>query len=205
VSGEPELQARAAGAFRDLLRVDHLVGSVSADSTEASTSTATGTGGQSVLGTQLDLIAKCIEAGVSTRVYSASLGGFDTHADERASQERLLKQLDGALTEFADRLNRSAAGRRVAVLVYSEFGRRVRAPASQGTDHGTAGPVFLLGAAVKGGLYGEHPSLKDLDDGDLKSTVDFRALYAELLDRTLEADPAHLLPGYRPKYLDLLR
>ena len=205
VSGEPELQARAAGAFRDLLRVDHLVGSVSADSPAASPSTATGTGGQSVLGTQLDLIAKCIEAGVSTRVYSASLGGFDTHADERASQERLLKQLDGALTEFADRLNRSAAGRRVAVLVYSEFGRRVRANASQGTDHGTAGPVFLLGAAVKGGLYGEHPSLKDLDDGDLKSTVDFRALYAELLDRTLEADPAHLLPGYRPKYLDLLR
>jgi uncharacterized protein (DUF1501 family) len=87
-------------------------------------------------------------------------------------------------------------GRGVVVLAYSEFGRRVAANASQGTDHGTAGPVFVAGVAggaVQGGFYGEQPSLTDLDDGDLKSTVDFRAVYGELVHRVLGADPGRVL------------
>ena len=75
-------------------------------------------------------------------------------------------------------------------MAYSEFGRRVRANASAGTDHGTAGPVFVAGAPVKGGFYGEEPSLTDLDNGDMKYTTDFRDVYHELLARTVGTDPA---------------
>ncbi|HET6209262.1 MAG TPA: DUF1501 domain-containing protein, partial [Jatrophihabitans sp.] len=81
----------------------------------------------------------------------------------------------------------------VTLLMYSEFGRRVRANASQGTDHGTAGPVFVAGQRVRGGYYGDQPSLTELDDGDLKVTTDFRAVYAELLDKVLAADPRQIL------------
>jgi uncharacterized protein (DUF1501 family) len=154
---------------------------------------ATGTGGRSGLAAQLDLVAQCVEARVATRVYSVSLGGFDTHADERQLQEVLLGQLDRALSSFVDRMARSEPGRRVTVLVYSEFGRRVRANASDGTDHGTASNVLLLGAAVTGGLFGEAPSLTDLDDGDLKFTVDFRDVYAGVLGRVLGADAEQVL------------
>jgi uncharacterized protein (DUF1501 family) len=156
------------------------------------------------LSDQLNLIAGCVEANVPTRVYSASLGGFDTHAGERALQERLLGLLDGALSGFVNRMARTAAGRRVVVVVYSEFGRRVRANASQGTDHGTAGPVFVLGPSVAGGLIGEQPSLTDLDDGDLKATVDFRDVYGTLLDSVLQAEPDRYLEGYRPRRLPLI-
>lgn len=82
------------------------------------------------------------------------------------------------------------------MLVYSEFGRRVRANGSDGTDHGTADPVFLLGRGVRGGFHGAQPSLADLDDGDLKFTTDFRAVYASVLDRVLGADPGQILNGW---------
>jgi len=84
----------------------------------------------------------------------------------------------------------------VVVAVYSEFGRRVTANASDGTDHGTASSMFLLGQAVRGGMYGEAPSLTDLDQGDLKYTTDFRDVYATLLDDVLGADPARILNGW---------
>src|ERR1700704_1602104 len=86
-------------------------------------------------------------------------------------------------------------GKNVVVLMYSEFGRRVAANASKGTDHGTAGPVFVAGVPVKGGFYGEEPSLTDLDDGDLKASTDFRAVYAELAGSVLGTDPARILNG----------
>jgi uncharacterized protein (DUF1501 family) len=87
-------------------------------------------------------------------------------------------------------------GRNVVVAIYSEFGRRVRANASQGTDHGTASDVFLLGAPVKGGFYGGQPSLTDLDNGDLKVTTDFRDVYATLLRDVLDTDPGKVLTGW---------
>jgi uncharacterized protein (DUF1501 family) len=158
-------------------------------------------GGRGALGAQLDLVAGLIETGVPTRAYSVSLGGFDTHANEKATQEKLLSDLDKALIPFVDRMSRTDRGRNVVVLVYSEFGRRVRANASDGTDHGTAGPAFLLGQPVNGGFYGRQPSLTDLDDGDLKETTDFRDIYATLLDRVLGADPGAILDGH-PGRLD---
>jgi uncharacterized protein (DUF1501 family) len=196
--GEPPLQARAARAFADLVEVDALIHSVDESDADGndSSSSGTATGGRSDLKAQLDLVARCVEAGVATRVFSVSLGGFDLHAEERNSQEILLKILDDALTTFADRMAKTDNGRKVVVAVYSEFGRRVAANGSDGTDHGTASNMFVLGSPVHGGLYGEQPSLADLDHGDLKFTTDFRAVYATLLRDVLGADPERIL-GYR--------
>ncbi|HEY3611081.1 MAG TPA: DUF1501 domain-containing protein [Pseudonocardiaceae bacterium] len=151
---------------------------------------------QSPLADQLDLVASLVEAGVPTRAYSVSLGGFDTHADEKATQQRLLTELDGALSPFVQRMRRSGRGQQVVVLVYSEFGRRVAANAGAGTDHGTAGPVFLLGAGVRGGFYGTQPSLSELDNGDLKESTDFRSIYATVLAKVLSTDPGRVLGDY---------
>jgi uncharacterized protein (DUF1501 family) len=206
---EPEMLARAATSYADLLQVERLVREAehSTDAGEHGTKPevpATGTGGASSLATQLSYVARCVDAGVPTRVYSVSLGGFDTHAAEIVGHEMLLGQLDKALTEFLDRMARTEAGRQVTVLVYSEFGRRVRANASDGTDHGTAGPVFVAGADVVGGFYGEQPSLTDLDDGDLKATMDFRDVYGTVLASILRADPAAYIDGYKGTVLEFI-
>lgn len=145
--------------------------------------------GQNPLAERLTTVGTCIKAGVPTRVYTVALGGFDTHSDERGPQRDLLTILDSALTPFLKDMKADRYGKNVVVLVYSEFGRRVAANASQGTDHGTAGPVLVAGAPVNGGFYGEQPSLTDLDDGDLKGSVDFRDVYHELLTGVLKTDP----------------
>jgi uncharacterized protein (DUF1501 family) len=121
-------------------------------------------------------------------------GRFDTHADEKATQETQLGILDTAMAGFLADLATDRYGRNVVVMAYSEFGRRVRANASQGTDHGTAGPVLVAGVPVRGGFYGEQPSLTDLDDGDLKATVDFRTVYQELVTNVLGSDPDVVVP-----------
>jgi uncharacterized protein (DUF1501 family) len=146
-------------------------------------------GKRNSLAGQLSMVAAAIKAAVPTRVYAVQLGGFDTHADERGTQQRLLQTFDEAVTPFLSQMAGDRYGKNVVVLAYSEFGRRVKANASQGTDHGTAGPVFVAGAPVKGGFYGDEPSLTDLDNGDLKPTTDFRDVYHELLSQTLQADP----------------
>ncbi|NMO03054.1 DUF1501 domain-containing protein [Gordonia sp. TBRC 11910] len=151
--------------------------------------------GNNKLAAQLDVVARCITIGAPTRVYSVFLGGFDTHADEKGTQRKLLADVDQALTRFLDAMHDDDRGRHTVVMVYSEFGRRVRANASQGTDHGTAGPVLVLGPTVRGGFHGDDPSLTDLDDGDLKSTVDFRDVYHELLGKVVGADPNAVVPG----------
>ncbi|MFC6015996.1 DUF1501 domain-containing protein [Plantactinospora solaniradicis] len=203
---EPEMQARAAASFADLLTMGDVVrgagqATQSPDADDEPVVPATSTGGENALTTQLALVARCVEVGVPTQVYSVSLGGFDTHAEERAGHEVLLKQLDEALTSFVTRMAETDAGQQVVVVVYSEFGRRVRANASDGTDHGTAGPVFVLGPRVVGGFYGEQPSLTDLDDGDLKATVDFRNVIGTVLGSVLGADPARYLDGYQGELL----
>ncbi|MGZ4583038.1 MAG: DUF1501 domain-containing protein [Mycobacterium sp.] len=146
-------------------------------------------GDHNPLGTQLSMVASAVKARVPTRVYTVQLGGFDTHADERGTQQRLLQTFDAAVTPFLRETAGDRYGCNVVLMAYSEFGRRVRANASQGTDHGTAGPVFVAGVPVKGGFYGEEPSLTDLDNGDLRHTTDFRDIYAELLMRTVGTDP----------------
>jgi uncharacterized protein (DUF1501 family) len=106
--------------------------------------------------------------------------------------------VDQAVTRFLTRMAGSDRGRRVVLMAYSEFGRRVTANANQGTDHGTAGPMFVAGASVRGGFVGAQPSLTDLDNGDLKATTDFRDVYASLLTQVLDADPEPVLgPGRR--------
>jgi uncharacterized protein (DUF1501 family) len=149
----------------------------------------TGSGNAQTLAADLALVATCIKAGVPSRVYMVSLGDFDTHADERGAHQSLLKVLDEGLTAFLQNVRGSSYGKNVVVMAYSEFGRRVAANASAGTDHGTSGPVFIAGAHVNGGFYGDEPSLTDLDDGDLKTTTDFRDIYHELLTKTLRTDP----------------
>lgn len=166
---------------------------------------AGGHSGQSAnaLAQQLEFVGKCVKAGVPTRVYFVSIGGFDTHANEKQQQENLLKTMDEAVTPFLDDMAGDDRGQHVVLLAYSEFGRRVSANASQGTDHGTAGPVFVAGGGVKGGYYGEQPSLTDLDDGNLKSNVDFRAVYGELVHKVLQTDPGKVLDSV-PKELGFI-
>jgi len=207
------LRARVAGSGRDLAQIEQVMGptltatrtSAGADNNAAGNAAGThGTGARSELADHLQTVAALVEARVPTRVYSVSLGGFDTHADERDTQQRLLTELDGALTPFMQRLSGTAAGQQVVTMVYSEFGRRVIANASQGTDHGTASPVLVLGTPVDGGLYGQQPNLTDLDDGDLRANVDFRDLYATALSSVLGADPEPILGGPRTPLPGLL-
>ena len=122
------------------------------------------------------------------RIFHTSLGGFDTHGNQGPRQSEVLGQLAVALAEFYGELQRRAWDKETLIVVYSEFGRRVEENASQGTDHGGAAPLFLLGGKVKGGLYGEHPSLTNLVDGDLAHGYDFRQVYATILEDWLGAE-----------------
>ena len=136
--------------------------------------------GGTPFGRQLDLATRIITAGVPVVAVKVALGSFDTHANQAPSHETLLATLASGLATL--RRNMIAAGRwdDVVLMTYSEFGRRVRQNASAGTDHGTAGPQFVMGGKVKGGLYGVQPSLGDLQDGDLRHTVDFRDVYSAI-------------------------
>lgn len=145
------------------------------------------------LKSQLLTVAACIRLGAPTRCYTVSMGGFDTHAGEKATQQQLLTMFDTAVTEFRKAMADSPRAGDVVLVAYSEFGRRVKANASEGTDHGTAGDVFIVSDRVKAGFHGDQPSLTDLDQGDLKASQDFRSLYAELLTSVLGTDPTPVL------------
>lgn len=145
------------------------------------------------LAQRLKLIAQLIDAEVSERVYFTSLGGFDTHADQDKLHGSLLEELTESLAAFHADLKHHGHDQQIAVLTFSEFGRRVKENGSKGTDHGAAGPVFLSGGAVKSGVLGAHPSLIDLDDGDLKFHTDFRSIYATLLDDWLGVSSKSIL------------
>ncbi|HEY3870316.1 MAG TPA: DUF1501 domain-containing protein [Actinocrinis sp.] len=150
-------------------------------------------GGQNALGQQLDIVASCIESSVPTQVYSVSLGSFDTHSNEKGTQSKLLGQVSAAVSAFQQRISTSPRAKDVTLVAYTEFGRRVNANANEGTDHGTAGPVFVVGESVRGGFVGDEPSLSDLNAGDLNFTTDFRSLYATVLADVLGADPHRIL------------
>lgn len=150
---------------------------------------------QTPLAQRLKLIAQLIDAKLPQRVYYVSHDGFDTHAAQNISHGQLLKTLGDALEAFHADLKSHGHDERVAGFVFSEFGRRVAENGSQGTDHGTAAPVFLTGASVKGGLHGKHPSLEDLDQGDLKFHTDFRSVYSTLLQDWLGVEPGKIIAG----------
>ncbi len=150
------------------------------------------------LARRLKTIAQLIDAGLSTRIYYLDLDGFDTHANQGAAHANLLGELSGAVTAFTRNLDQHGHGQRALLMTFSEFGRRVRENASQGTDHGAAAPMFLAGGKVKPGLLGKYPSLTDLDEGDLKFTTDFRSVYAAVLGQWLGVPAEPVLGGEFP-------
>jgi uncharacterized protein (DUF1501 family) len=158
----------------------------------------------SPIASSLKLIAETIVSGLGVRVAHVTLGGFDNHAREKPVHDRLLLDLDQALAAFMQDLAGHGLADRILVMTWSEFGRRVSENGSAGTDHGTAAPMFLLGTAVKGGLYGEAPSLTSLANGNLKFTTDFRSVYASVLEGYLKA-PAKDLLGADFETLPLLK
>ena len=133
-------------------------------------------------------IANMISAGLPTRVYYASITGFDTHSNQLGQQERLLTEIGAATAAFWNDLKAIGVADRTMIMAFSEFGRRAGENASGGTDHGTAGPMFLVGKNVNPGVHGAMPSLTDLDNGNLKYTVDFRSVYSEVLTKWLKAE-----------------
>lgn len=145
------------------------------------------------LANQLQTVAALIRSGMSTRVYYVTLGGFDTHANQAGSHQRLLRQVGDSLLSFQNELKAQGNEGRVLTMVFSEFGRRVGENGSGGTDHGTAAPMYLVGPMVKPGVHGTHPSLTNLDNGDLKFTADFRQVYAAALKDWMGADADAIL------------
>jgi uncharacterized protein (DUF1501 family) len=149
------------------------------------------------LGGRLQLIARLLRAGFGARVYYTLQPGYDTHATQLGTHDRLLAELGGALKAFLDDLAAARVADRVVVLTFSEFGRTVAENGSGGTDHGTAGPVLLAGPRVRAGLVGRTPSLTDLDPahGDLRRSLDFRQVYATVLEDWLGLSAREALGG----------
>jgi uncharacterized protein (DUF1501 family) len=153
------------------------------------------------IGNSLKLMAQVVTADVGLQIGYVTRGGFDTHAQQNNQQNGqpvLLRQVSEAVGAFLADVEAHGMADRVVVLAWSEFGRRVEENGSGGTDHGSAQPMFIAGAPVKGGLYGAYPSLTDLDNKNLKMTTDFRSVYATLLADWLKAEPARILRGSYP-------
>jgi len=148
------------------------------------------------LANQLKTVAQVIAGDLGTRLFSVSMGGFDTHTNQKVNQDKLLGQLGDAVDAFMQDLANMKKQDDVTIMTFSEFGRRVKQNGGNGTDHGTAEPMFIIGNKVQGGLYGTYPSLGDLDNnGDLKFNADFRSVYAGILRDVVGADPSPILAG----------
>ena len=168
-------------ALRHLLAVRHEINAAAAglrDRLRSAAAPAEAYGQEFLLGRQLDVATRVITSKVPVVAVKVALGGFDTHANQAGTQERLLAYLASSLATLRHNLIAANCWNDVVVMTYSEFGRRAKQNASAGTDHGTAAPQFIMGGAVKGGLHGAYPSLHDLPDGDLRHTVDFRSVFA---------------------------
>jgi uncharacterized protein (DUF1501 family) len=144
----------------------------------------------------LKVLAEAIVENLGLRIGYVTLGGFDTHAGQKATHDTLMKTFADGVAAFYDDLALHGKADTVVVMTWSEFGRRVEENGSAGTDHGTAAPMFVLGNPVNKGIFGEPPSLSNLDSaGNLKYTVDFRSVYATVLDRWLGASSKDVLGG----------
>ena len=155
------------------------------------------------LAKRLKLISGLIKSGQPTPVYYAMQSGYDTHANQLPTHERLMGEFSGAVNAFFSDLREAGLAERVLLLTTSEFGRRVAENNSLGTDHGTAGPVFLIGRSVRGGFHGDAPSLTKLESGDLISNFDFRQVYAAIIEDWLNLESTSPLGGQFGK-LDLV-
>lgn len=152
----------------------------------------------SALGQKLQTVAKLIASDLQTSVYYVRLDGFDTHARQEGAHQSLLRQFSDSVLAFQKDLKKQGLDDRVLTFAFSEFGRRVAENASKGTDHGTAGPVFLVGSKVRAGLIGQHPDLDKLSEGDLEHHTDFRSVYASILSQWLQMAPQGIVPGDFP-------
>ena len=186
-----------AGSAMDFLERTALDAEVSSDKILAITKRvenhATYPGSQ--LGSSLKLVAKLIGGGLPTRIFYVSQGGYDTHTNQVNQHERLLKDLGDSVKSFVADLQAQGNFQRVLMLTFSEFGRRVTENANGGTDHGAAAPMFVVGPKVKAGLHGKYPSLAtpDLFNGDLRYNVDFRSVYAGVLEEWLKTKSEPIL------------
>lgn len=144
----------------------------------------------------LKTIAELIVSGIDTQVFYVSLGGFDTHINQTGKQENLLKELSEGLYSFTEDLKENDKLNDVFIMTFSEFGRRVKQNASGGTDHGTANNIFVInGNLKKPGFYNTAPDMTNLDNGDLKYEIDFRNIYAEILNKWLNVNDKKILGG----------
>jgi uncharacterized protein (DUF1501 family) len=147
------------------------------------------------LGRSLALAAQIVGSKLGTRVLYIQHGSFDTHVTQKQTQDRLLTDFANAIDAFYTDLAAHGNDGRVLTMTFSEFGRRVPENASRGTDHGEAAPVFLIGGGVKGGLYGQHPDLAQLNMGNLPFSTDFRSVYATVIERWLGRPSAAIVGG----------
>jgi uncharacterized protein (DUF1501 family) len=147
------------------------------------------------IGRSLALAAQIVGSNLGTTVIYVEHGSFDTHVNQKTTQNSLLTQLSNAIGAFYDDLAAHGNEGRVLTLTFSEFGRRIEENGSRGTDHGEASPLFLIGGAVKGGLYGTPPNLATTNMGNVRYTVDFRNVYATVLERWLGRSSASVLNG----------
>jgi len=151
------------------------------------------------LGRSLSLAAQIIGSRLGTRVLYVQHGSFDTHVGQKPTQDRLLGEFSDAVKAFYDDLAAHGNAERVLTLTFSEFGRRIAENASRGTDHGEGSPLFMIGGGVKGGLYGQHPDLSQLNSGNLAFSTDFRNVYATVLERWLGRPSAQIVgAGFKP-------
>jgi uncharacterized protein (DUF1501 family) len=189
--------SRAPGSALDFLERTALDAQISSDKIRGIVSRVENkaTYPSSQLGNSLKLVAKLIGGGLPTRIFYVSQGGYDTHTNQTGAHERLLKDLGDAVKAFIADMKAQDNLSRVLVMTFSEFGRRVAENASGGTDHGAAAPMFIMGGKVKAGLLGSYPSLApgDLFQGDLKYSVDFRSVYAAVLEEWLHTKSAPVL------------
>jgi uncharacterized protein (DUF1501 family) len=191
-AGESPLDALVAKSGADMLTVSHTAAKSMMKAQPPRYPSDVGD-----LGTQLGVVSQLIRAGLPTSAYAVTQNGYDTHSGELATQSMLLGQLDVALTTFMASIASSPRGQNTTVVIYTEFGRRVESNGSFGTDHGTANNVFVLGPKVHGGFYGDQPSLTRLDEyGNLIHTVDYRSVYATVLEQVLGFDSKAVL-GHR--------
>lgn len=147
------------------------------------------------LANRLKIAAQLIDAGIGARIFYVSIDGFDTHANQAAAHPNLLSQVSDSIAAFYKDVAARGHQQRVCIMTFSEFGRRARENGSRGTDHGSAAPMFLVGGKIRGGVLGEHPSLTKLEAGNLKHSIDFRQVYAAILETWLGVDSQAVLGG----------
>jgi uncharacterized protein (DUF1501 family) len=146
------------------------------------------------IGKRMKTIGSLIVANTDTQVYYLSHGSFDTHVNQGERQKKLFEEMDAAITALVADLKQNSRFNDTLIMTFSEFGRRVGENGSKGTDHGTANSMFMIGGSLKkSGLYNEIPSLTNLDQGDVKYTLDFKQVYATVLDKWLGTDPKGIL------------